>query len=92
MAGVEADTAADQAAVSEPAVPGRGFEPSKSVFERLKNPEFLRAFFSRVRVSSEGVRSWSGGRAGVDERGLNTLRLFLRSRLPMISAMSVLFW
>jgi hypothetical protein len=88
---------AAQPAVSDPAVPGRricaGSDPLLGLWERPKKPEFRRPFLSRVRVSSEGVRSWSGGRTGFDivRAGPNTLRLFLRSRLPVISAISW-FW
>lgn len=90
--GVDAFMAVDQAAASALAVPGRrrtfplDFRPG--LCDRPKNPELRRPF---LRVSSEGARSWSGGRrSGTDvvETGLNILRLFLRSFFPVISAMA----
>lgn len=88
--GVDADIAADQAATSEPAVPGRRRTLGLGLWVRPKKPELRRAFLSLDPVSSEGVRSWRAGRrsgAGVVEDGLNTLRLFLRSFLARNSAM-----
>jgi hypothetical protein len=61
------------------------------VFRTPKNPEFRRFFFLRVLTSSEGDRSWviaEPDRIEVVEDGLNTLRLFLRSFFPKLSAIA----
>lgn len=91
--GVDADIAADQAATSAFAVPGRRKTLGFGLWDRPKKPELRRVFLSRERVSSEGVRSCKAGRRSgaelVDEE-LNTLRLFLRSFLPLWSAMASL--
>ena len=88
------DIAADQAAVSASAITGRRrtlgpFDFRFGLWDRPKKPELRRTFLSLVKVSSEGVREWDGGRGGdgVIEDGLKTLRLFLRSFLPSSSAM-----
>lgn len=89
--GVDADIAADQAATSAFADPGRRRTFGLGLWDRPKKPELRRAFLSRDRISSEGVRTcrigWGSGAELVDD-GLNRLRLFLRSFLPLLSAMA----
>jgi hypothetical protein len=61
------------------------------VFRTPKNPELRRFLFLRVLTSSEGDRSWAMAepdRIEVVEDGLNTLKLFLRSFFPKLSAMT----
>jgi hypothetical protein len=86
MLGVDADIAADQAATSADAVAGQRKTFGLGLWDRPKKPELRRPFLSRFRISSEGVRpckiGLESGAELVDE-GLNRLRLFLRSFLPL---------
>lgn len=97
-AGVDAGIAADQAAVSVAASTDRRrtFPPLDHVlglWDRPKKPELRREFFSLVKISSEGVRSWregpKGGADEVEDELLNTLKLFLRSLLLRSSAIAI---
>lgn len=93
----EEDMAADQAATSAFAVPGRRrtlgpVDHRFGLWDRPKKPELRRDFLSFVKVSSEGVRSCIEGRksgAEVVEDGLNIVKLFRRSFWPLLRSTMV---